>query len=125
MSAPPPELELPPLSATEAELSSWVGMVITALDDTPRRVNWRWRALGRRNLTEVLAEAPTHYNLRLQLPIGEQRIIADLARSRGLGLQPYARRLMGSALAAIEGLEYDDVPYLLKGGLLRPRDPDG
>jgi len=90
-----------------------------ALDDSPRLANWKFRAMGC-SLGEALAEAPRDARITLRLPVGEVRYFTDAARRHGLGRDTFARRVLGTWMVAMEGVEPDDIPFTFKGGILRP-----
>lgn len=110
---------LPSSEATEAEVAAWVRVQVNALDDGAlRRKNWRYRALGM-SVGEALAQAPTVTRVAIPVPAGEYRILKDVAAERGLAMEPFTRRILGTWLVAVAGVEPAAIPSLTKGGLLR------
>lgn len=112
-------IALPSAQATDEEVAEWVRRTVAALDVTPRDPRWRHKALGMTR-AEAVSAAPLRYRLDLQVPVGEMRVLRRLAERRGLGVRAYVRRLIATALLAVEGLDADDVPSLCEGGLIRP-----
>lgn len=110
---------LPSPEATEAEVAAWVRVQVRALDeDTMRRRNWRYRALGM-SVGEALAQAPTVTRVAVPIPAGEYRIVKDVAAERGVAMEPFVRRALGTWLVAVASVDPGAIPTLVKGGLLR------
>lgn len=110
---------LPPAGATDDEVAAWVRMAILALDDTPTRTNWRYRAIGS-SVGEALAQAPDTARLGMRIPVGEWRIVREIAARRALGVEVLARRALGTWMVAVERVEPRAIPHLTRGGMLGP-----
>lgn len=96
---------------------AYVRTALAALDASPRVARWRARAMGG-NRTDILAEASPDVRLGLKVPVGEMRIVRDVARERGIGAETMFRRGFGTWMAAMTELDPGDLPYFLRGGLL-------
>lgn len=110
---------LPPRNATDEEVAAWVKAAVQALDDTERKPNWRYRALEM-SMGEALAEAPRFTRLTVKVPVGEMRIVRDVAKRREMPVDPMLRRAFGTWLVAVEGVDPVLLPWLTKGGILGP-----
>jgi len=112
-------MQLPPREASDDEVRAWVRTTMIALDDTERKSNWRFRAVGM-SLGEALAEAPRDVRVTISLPVGEARLVSDAAKARGIPRDAFIRRVLGTWMVAMEECEPSAIPALLVGGLIRP-----
>jgi hypothetical protein len=109
---------LPAREATDDEVKAWVKVAVQALDATDRQRNWRFRALGS-SYAEALADSPREARLGLKIPVGEMRIVREVAKERGIGTEQLMRRAFATWLVAIGEVDPEAIPYLTKGGMLR------
>lgn len=112
--------DLPPSGATEDEVAAWVRAAILAIDDTPNRRNWRYRAIGQPMGQAIAEGAPRNARVGMRIPIGEWRIIRDIATRRDLGMEVLCRRAFGTWMVAVERIDPVEIPYMTRGGMLRP-----
>ena len=113
---------LPRQGCDAFEVQEWIDAAIVQLDDTPSRKYWRWHAMEGKSQADVFAEsAPRHYRLDMWVPVGEQRLVNDAAKARGLAVRAYARAALGTVLCATDGYSPDAFPELLKHGFILPR----
>jgi hypothetical protein len=110
-------VRLPGVEASEAEVREWVAYQMTVIDETPRHPRWRYRAAG--PMGEALADAPRSFRLNLRVPVGEMRVLRDVAASRGIGADTLARRAIGTWLVAVGEVDPAALPYFCRGGLVR------
>lgn len=106
---------LPP----EEAVARWVEGELAALDNTARVPTWRHRALGM-NRAEALGQIEHWRRLRVQIPVGEWRIVADAAKRRDIKLHAYHRRALATVLVMMEGVDVAELPSLGKGGVIAP-----
>jgi hypothetical protein len=109
---------LPPREASEEEVRAWVKVAIQALDETPRERNWRFRAIGS-SYAEAMVDAPRTARVGLKLPVGEWRIVREVAKERGIGVETLVRRGFATWLVAIGDVDPASIPSLGRGGMLR------
>ena len=102
------------LPTGDAEIAAYVRAALAAIDMTPRKRNWRQRALGM-SQPDALAMVPGDYRLSLKVPLGEMRLLRDAATERGIGVEQLVRRALGTWMT-VAGY---DVPFLTSGGLIR------
>ena len=110
---------LPSREASDDEVVAWVRAAMIALDDVKPERYWRRRALGG-NYGEALALPRPAARIGLRMSLDEKAIIVRLAERHGIGVETYMRRLLGTALVAVERVEPDALPALLLGGMIRP-----
>lgn len=108
---------LPPVEATDDEVRAWVRAAMQAVDAVPRRKNWRFRALGC-SYGEAMADAPRTGRVGLEIPVGEMRILRELAAERGIGVETLVRRALATWMSAIGDVDPDSIPTLARGGIL-------
>jgi len=110
---------LPSREADADEVAAWVRSAMIALDDTPRERMWRWRALGG-NYGDAVAGAPGMARLGIRITLDEKRLLSRIAADRGLPMETYVRRLLGTAIVAVDRVDPDALPFILNGGMIRP-----
>ena len=106
------------LPANDDDIKAWVDRALAALDDTPRVARWRTNALGMPR-TVAMATAPRMARLDISVPVGEWRIIKDVAQSHGLGPRQWVRKALAT-MCLVEGVNPDMVPWLAGGGIIEP-----
>lgn len=112
--------DLPPLDDDEA-VSRWIEHELIALDESAHERYWRFRA-GGTPAAALAAVDLREIRIDMKVPVGEARMINDVAAGRGLKTRTYVRRALGSILVVCDGLSPDDVPSLLgEDGVIRPR----
>ena len=104
----------------DLENARWVRDRLNELDVTPRKPNWRYRASGMTQ-GQAAALAPRVVTLNLRIPVGEMRIVNDVAARRGVSASKLIRRCVGTILVACEDYPVEAVPFLLDGELVMPR----
>jgi len=108
---------LPPREATDDEVKAWVRTAIRALDSTERQRNWRFRALGC-SVGEAMADAPRDGRVGLKIPVGEMRILREVAKERGFRVETLVRRALATWLVAVADVDPEELPFLAHGGML-------
>lgn len=110
-------IPLPPVEATDDQVKAWVRTAINALETTPRARNWRWRALGM-SVGEAMVDAPRTGRIKVEIPVGEMRILREMAAERSIGVETMVRRGFATWACAIAELDREDAPSLTRGGML-------
>jgi hypothetical protein len=110
-----------PVDADDATVAAWIERVLVAMDQTPRNQRWRYRATGM-----TMAEALGHESLRdarldVRITLGEARMVNDAARARDVGTRTFMKQSIGTILAVCDGVPPEELPSMLKHGLVRPR----
>jgi hypothetical protein len=82
---------------------------------------WRYRATGIDVATALGDESLRDARLDVRLNIGEARLVTAAAQARGIGTRSYVKRALGTMLVVCEGVPAEELPSMLKGGLVRPR----
>lgn len=103
----------------DAAVAAWVRERLAEMDDTPRNKMWRTRAQGM-PFSVAMSYAPTIYRLDLRIPVGEMRVLNDVAKSRGLPTRTYLRRAVATVMVACDGVDPSMIPSMVQTGLIGP-----
>lgn len=107
------------LPSDDAAIAAWVSARLAEFDDSPRDKAWRRKALGMPRPV-ALAMAPREYRLDLRIPVGEMRLVNDVAKAHGLGTRTYLRRVLATMMVVVDDVDPEMLPYLAHGGLIGP-----